>query len=115
MVIKSLICVKELENLGVEVGVLNVHTVKPLDREGVLSFTEKYKNILVIEETQVAGGMGSAVLEYLAEEDLLKNLKFKIVGIEDRFGQSGTKEELYMEYGLDEKSILRKVMEMLDL
>jgi transketolase C-terminal domain/subunit len=51
----------------------------------------------------------------LAEEDLLKNLKFKIVGIEDRFGQSGTKEELYMEYGLDEKSILRKVMEMLDL
>jgi transketolase len=120
MVYRSLLCVKELENKGVEVGVMNLHTVKPLDKEGVIAFAKKYQNILIVEEHQVAGGTGSAVLEMLAQENILgsvgfEKLKVKIAGVEDRFGQSGTKEELYREYGLDEKSILHKAMEMLNL
>lgn len=114
MVVKSLLCVKDLENLGVDVGVLNVHTVKPLDEEGIKKFVEKYQNIICVEEHQVAGGLGSAILEMLAEKNIKYN-KFKIMGVENRFGQSGTKDELYREYGLDEKSILRKAKEMLNL
>jgi transketolase len=108
MVSRSLFCVKELEQENIEVGILNLHTVKPLDIEGIKNFVSKYKNILTVEEHQVAGGMGSAVLELLARENFLKELNFKMIGVEDRFGQSGTKEELFEEYGLNEKHILIK-------
>lgn len=115
MVARSLFIVPELEKLGVQVGVLNLHTVKPLDREGIKSFVEKYKNILTVEEHQKAGGMGSAVLEFLAEQNLLKDLKIKLMGVEDRFGQSGTKEELLEEYKLNEKYILENLKNILSL
>ncbi len=113
MVAKSLFCVPELEKENIEVGVLNLHTTKPLDKEGVKNFVLKYKNILTVEEHQIAGGMGSAVLEYLAQENLLKDINFQMIGVEDRFGQSGTKEELYEEYKLNEKYILNKVKSIL--
>ncbi len=108
MVARSLFVVPELEKLGIEVGVLNLHTIKPIDKEGVKNFVEKYKNILTVEEHQIAGGMGSAVLELLAQENMLKNISVKIMGVENRFGQSGTKEELYEEYKINEKYILEK-------
>jgi transketolase len=88
---------------------LNLHTIKPIDKDGLRSFVNKYKTIITIEEHQIAGGMGSAVLEYLAEANLLKDLKLKMVGVTDRFGQSGTKEELFEEYGLNERNILNQV------
>lgn len=112
MVSRALFCVKELENLGISVSILNLHTVKPLDEKGINEFVSKNKNILTIEEHQIAGGMGSAVLEFLAKANLLKDLNFKMIGIEDRFGQSGTKEELFKEYKLDEKSIISKIKEV---
>lgn len=120
MVYRSLLCVKELESKGIEVGVMNLHTIKPLDQTGIISFAKKYQNILIVEEHQAAGGTGSAVLEMLAQENVFgssgfEKLRVKIVGVEDRFGQSGTKEELYREYGLDEKSILHKAVDLLDL
>ena len=85
-----------------------MHTVKPIDEEGVKKFVEKYKNILTIEEHQIAGGMGSAVLEFLAQNNLLTDLKVQMIGVQNRFGQTGTKEELFEEYGLNEKHILEK-------
>lgn len=109
MVSRALFCVPELEKIGINVGVMNLHTIKPIDKTGVTEFVKKYKNILTIEEHQIAGGMGSAVLELLAQENLLKDLSLKMIGVEDRFGQSGTKEELFVEYGLTEKNILEKV------
>jgi transketolase len=115
MIARSLFIVQELEKLGVEVGVLNLHTVKPIDKEGVKSFVEKYKNILTVEEHQKAGGMGSAVLEFLADENLLANVKIRIMGVKDRFGQSGTKEELFEEYKLNEKHILQSAKKLLNL
>lgn len=109
MVARSLFCIQELEKEGIQVGILNLHTVKPLDKEALKIFTAKYKNILTAEEHQIACGMGSAVLEFLAQENLLQDLNFKMIGVEDRFGQSGTKEELFEEYKLNEKYILEKV------
>jgi transketolase C-terminal domain/subunit len=114
MVSRALFCVKELESLGIEVGVMNLHTIKPIDQKGVAEFVNKYKNILTCEEHQIMGGMGSAVLECLAtlplhKKEVWENLNFNMLGVENRFGQSGTKEELFAEYGLDEKSIIEKV------
>jgi transketolase len=121
MVAKSLMCVQELERKGVEVGILNLHTIKPMDEEGVRDFVLKYKNILTVEEHQVAGGMGSAVLEMLTQtensaekKEIFNNLNLKIMGVQNRFGQSGNREELLEEYGLNEKHILSNVLSLLD-
>ncbi len=115
MVARSLFTVPDLESLGIEVGVLNLHTVKPLDEKGVTEFVSKYKNILTLEEHQIAGGTGSAVLEFLAQKNLLKDLNIQMIGVEDRFGQSGTREELFEEYGLNEKHILKKAKKLLGM
>lgn len=113
MVARSLFCVEELEKQGAEVGVMNLHTIKPIDTEGISKFVQKYKNILTVEEHQIAGGMGSAILEALAQNNLLDGLKIQMLGIEDRFGQSGTKEELFEEYKINEKHILEKAIQMI--
>lgn len=122
MVARSLMCVKELEKIGIEVGIMNLHTIKPIDKNGVLEFVKKYKNILTVEEHQVAAGMGSAVLESLSQiedvevkKNIFSNLNIKIMGIEDRFGQSGSKEDLYEEYGLNEKHILKNIKKLLNI
>jgi transketolase len=115
MVSRALFCVPEIENLGLSVGVMNLHTIKPLDKEAVKKFVNKYKNILTIEEHQIAGGIGSAVLEYLAQENLLDGVKINLMGVNDRFGQSGTKEELFEEYGLNEKHIIESIKKLLNL
>jgi transketolase len=113
MVSRALFCVKELENSGYEVGVLNLHTIKPIDTKSVLEFTNKYKNILTVEEHQIAGGMGSAVLECLAQNNSLSDIKLNMLGVDNRFGQTGNKEELYEEYGINEKHIIEKIRKML--
>lgn len=112
MVARSLFCVTELENSGYEVGVMNLHTIKPIDVNSLREFVARYPNILTVEEHQIAGGMGSAVLECLAKENCLENIKFQMLGIDDRFGQSGTKEELFEEYKINEKHILEKIKNM---
>lgn len=115
MVSRALFVVPELEKLGVNVCVVNMHTVKPIDTVTLRAVTMKYKNILTVEEHQIMSGMGSAVLEALAEENLLANLNVKIMGVDDRFGQSGNKEELFEEYHLNEKYILKNVQKILNL
>ncbi len=122
MVARSLMCVKNLEAQGVQVGILNLHTIKPIDKEKILEWVLKYRNILTVEEHQVAGGMGSAVLEAISEiqnsapehKNIFRDLNFKMMGVKDQFGQSGTKEELYEEYKINEKHILSNVLDMLN-
>ena len=92
----------ELESGGIMVNVLNSHTIKPLDTETILREAQKVKLVVTIEEHQAAGGLGSAVAEFLSQNH---PVKMKIIGVNDRFGQSGNPDELYKEYGLDTASI----------
>lgn len=98
----ALLAARILEEEGIGTSVLNLSTIKPLDREGILAFAKKHKAILTVEEHQAAGGMGSAVSELLSQE---YPIPMKIVGVQDQFGQSGTPEELIKHYGLDSISI----------
>ena len=82
--------------------VVNMHTVKPLDEDAVLSVAEKCGAVVTAEEHSVIGGLGSAVAEVLAGRS---GAKFARVGIEDRFGQSGTPAELFADYGLTAENI----------
>lgn len=87
---------------GIRATVVNMHTVKPLDKETVLAVAEKCGAVVTAEEHSVIGGLGSAVAEVLAGNS---SAKFARVGIEDRFGQSGTPAELFADYGLTAENI----------
>ncbi|MFH2063143.1 MAG: transketolase C-terminal domain-containing protein [bacterium] len=82
---------------GLECRVLNCHTIKPLDSQAVLAAARECGAVVTAEEHQLAGGLGSAVAETLAER---RPTPIEFVGVRDRFGQSGEPDELLEEYGL---------------
>lgn len=106
---KALKAAKELEG-KIEVEVMNLSTIKPLDEKMIIKLARKTGKIITVEEHQIMGGMGSAVAECLA-----KNFPVPIefIGIDDQFGQSGTPEELVEHYGLGTKSITKAVEKIL--
>lgn len=91
---------------GIEATVINIHTIKPLDKELVVSAAKNTKSVFTLEEHSVIGGLGSAVMECLAEEYPVKVTR---IGINDVFGESGPAGELIKKYGLDGQSIYEKV------
>ena len=95
---------------GVETLVLHVPTIKPLDEVAIRSAAARVRLVVTIEEHQVAGGFGSAVAELLSEKQPTHVLR---IGVDDRFGQSGTPEELLEQYGLDAAHIGQRVHEAL--
>jgi len=109
MVYQTLLAAKKLEG-DITVNVINLSTIKPLDSKTILDQVKKSGAAVTVEEHQIAGGMGSAVAELLAQE-LPTPIEF--VGVHDRFGQSGNKEELYKEYGLDVDGIIGSIRKVL--
>jgi len=107
---QAIMAAKQLENEGLGVSVLHLATIKPLDKETIISFAKSHKAIVTVEEHQMAGGMGSAVSEFLSQN---YPMKMKIMGVQDVFGQSGTPDELLAHYGLDVNSIKSAVRGLL--
>ena len=107
---KALLAANELKKEGIEVEVINLSTIKPLDTEAVITLARKAGKIVTVEEHQVAGGMGSAVAECLAEN---LPVPMRFVGVRDEFGQSGTPEELIEHYGMGKKDIAKAVKELI--
>ncbi|MFC1721049.1 transketolase family protein [Patescibacteria group bacterium] len=105
----ALVAAKELEEEKIGASVLNLGTIKPLDEKGILEFAKKHDAIVTVEEHQIAGGMGSAVAEFLAQKH---PTKIEFIGIKDKFGQSGTPEELIAHYGMDVASIKSAVKKL---
>lgn len=99
---------KVLEKEGIGVTVINMPTIKPLDEAFLLRFSKSVRAIVTVEEAQISGGLGGAVVEYLAEHNPIRVVR---VGVNNRFGQSGKTLELYEEYGLTAKHIVEKVKE----
>lgn len=100
----------ELEKERVSVAVINVHTIKPLDRDMILKYAYQTKAVITVEEHQIFGGLGGAVAELLAQE-LPTPLEF--IGIQDSFGESGSPQELLKKFGLDIVSIKKAVKKVL--
>ncbi|MBI4056090.1 MAG: transketolase family protein [Elusimicrobia bacterium] len=96
---------------GISIRVLDMHTIKPLDREAVQKAARETKRIITVEEHNIIGGLGSAVAEVLAEEGV--SVRFKRLGIPDTFCQIGYPEDLYKVYGIDSDGIIKAVQEML--
>ena len=110
LVYNALIAAKELEAEGTGTIVLNIGTVKPMDRTAVIALAKECGKIVTVEEHQVAGGMGSAVAEILAVEH---PTMMAFIGVQDLFGQSGAPLELIRHYGMDKGSIKSAVKKLL--
>ena len=107
---KALQVAKNFEKEGINVKVINLATIKPLDESTILKVAKETKAIVTVEEHQVRGGMGSAVAEFLAEN---YPVPIEFVGVHDDFGQSGTPDELIEHYGMGEKAIKAAVEKVL--
>jgi transketolase len=93
----ALLAAEELSKEGVECAVINSHTIKPFDKETLIDSVKVTGAVVSVEEHQVAGGLGSVVAETLAREYPVPQ---EFIGLQDRFGESGTAEELIEACGL---------------
>lgn len=99
-----------LEKKKIKVRVINMHTIKPIDKEVILRAAQETKGIVVCEEHVVIGGLASSVDEVVAENCPTKVVR---VGIKDRFGQSGEPVDLLKEYNLEAEDIEKVVLELI--
>ncbi|MEK7569370.1 MAG: transketolase C-terminal domain-containing protein [Patescibacteria group bacterium] len=107
---RALLAARELEAEGIKTKVMNLATIKPLDAGSVVTLAKECKAIVTVEEHQTMGGAGSAVAEVLAENF---PVPIEFIGVKDRFGQSGTPEELIEEYEMGKNSIKEAVKKVL--
>lgn len=98
------LAVEQLEKRGLGITVLNLSSIKPIDREALFAAATQTGGIITIEDHQVAGGMGSAVCEVISGIGVAT--RCIRLGAQDTFGESGTNTELYQRYGLSAKAIL---------
>ena len=96
-----------LKNENIDVYVVNIHTIKPLDNNLVIELAKKTNCVITAEDHNVIGGLGGAVAEALSEN---YPCIMKRIGLQDRYGESGGPGELYKKYGLDAESIAEEVM-----
>ena len=106
MVAEALEAAKLLSAEGIEVAVINMHTIKPIDAECVTKYAQQCGNVVTVEEHSVIGGLGDAVADVLMGKICCK---FTKIGINDVFGQSGKATEVLREYGLTADQIAAKI------
>lgn len=110
MVAKALEAAEELAKEGINVEVVNISTIKPLDEALIKETAKKTGKVVTAEEHSIIGGLGSAVCEALAET---KDVVVRRIGVKDVFGQSGTPADLLKHYGLTTEDIVKNIKELL--
>ena len=109
----ALLAAQTLSQKGVASEVVHVPTIKPLDQATILGSIGRTKVVVTVEEHQVSGGLGSAIAELVLESDI-RPTKFYRIGVNDRFGQSGTVMNLWRHYQLDAGGIVEQILALLD-
>lgn len=100
---QALIAQKELQEKGINIRVVDVHTIKPIDKEMVVKCAKETKKLISIEDHNIIGGLGSAISEVLTEEYPAKLIR---IGVKDTFGKSGKAKELMEYFGITAKNII---------
>lgn len=109
----ALLAAQTLSQKGVASEVVHVPTIKPLDQATILGSIGRTKVVVTVEEHQVSGGLGSVIAELVLESDI-RPTKFYRIGVNDRFGQSGTATNLWRHYQLDAGGIVEQILALLD-
>src|SRR3989338_9234739 len=107
MVYEALLAAEEMAS-EIDVEVINVHTIKPLDKETIINSARKTGRVVTAEEHSIIGGLGGAIAELLAEE---YPVSVKRVGMRDKFGETGDPDELLAKYGMTKEAIVGKIKE----
>lgn len=110
MVAKALGAAKELEEDGISVRVINMSTIKPIDREIIVKAAKETKAIITAEEHSIIGGLGAMVSSVVCDEC---PTRVRMIGIKDVFGQSGNPDELMKKYNLTSEAIIKEVKRLL--
>lgn len=110
LVYEAIQAAKKLSEQGIQARVINIHTIKPIDRLAIIAVAKSAGAIVTAEEHQIAGGLGSAVAEVLAEEF---PVPMEFVGVRDQYGQTGTPAELMKHYRVDRDAIVVAVQDVL--
>jgi transketolase len=110
MTYHALMAAEQLFKEGIDLEVVHVPTIKPLDAATIVQSVQKTKRVITAEEAQIAGGLGGAVAELLGEEC---PVPMKRIGMRDRFGESGKPDELMEKFGLTAKHIALAAHEMM--
>ncbi len=97
---------KILAEKGLQAQIINIHTIKPLDKDLVIQSAKKTGKIAVVEEHSIIGGLGSAVCDALSEHYPVPVLK---IGVNDVYGRSGSARELLREHELDSESLANRI------
>ena len=109
----AMLSANRLAEQGINASVVHVPTIKPLDRETILREVGKNSICVTVEEHKATGGLGSAVAELLLEAGVTPRI-FKRLAINDKYGQSGTCDELLSYYKLDVEGITNQIMMLLN-
>jgi transketolase len=111
MTYQALVAAEKLAHDGISVEVIHVPTIKPLDAGTIVASAQKTGAVVTVEEGQIIGGLGGAIAELLSEH---APTPMKRIGMRDRFGESGTPDQLLEYFGLDAKHIIFSVHAIID-
>ena len=103
---QALIAKKILEEKGVNIRVVDIHTIKPIDRELIIKCAKETKKLISIEDHNIIGGLGTAISEVLTDEYPTKLIR---LGVHDTFGKSGKAEKLMEYFGITAKEVIEKI------
>ena len=106
MVAEALKAKEELEKEGINIRVVDIHTIKPIDKDMIIKCANETKKLVSIEEHSIIGGLGSAIAEVLVENSPARLTR---MGIKDTFGRSGSASELLKYFGLTSKEIIEEI------
>lgn len=101
---------EQLESMGISAEVINIHTIKPLDDEAILKSVAKTGCVVTAEEHNILGGLGESVARVLVQNNPVPQ---EFIAVNDKFGESGTPEQLMEKYGLNSVSIVKAVKKVL--
>lgn len=112
LVYEAVLAAEELAKQGISARVINIHTIKPIDKELLLTAARETGVLVTAEEHSIIGGLGSAVLEAIGEECPVPVVR---IGVKDEFGHSGKGAELLVEFGLCAENIVKETKRALTL
>lgn len=102
---QALVAQKELKQKGIDIRVVDIHTIKPIDKETIIKCAKETKKLISIEDHNIIGGLGSAISEVLTDSEPVKLTR---LGIKDTFGKSGKATELMEYFGITAKEIVEQ-------
>jgi transketolase len=110
LVWEAILAGEKLAEMGIDVEIINIHTIKPLDEEAVLKSVAKTRCVVTCEEHNRLGGLGDSIAQLLVKNDPLPQ---EYIAVDDSFGESGKPAELMKKYGLDSENIIEAVKKVI--